>query len=157
MAARQCEKVVLCVGLPERYESEGFDRGSLKLPEGHLRLINAVTEENANTIVILMSGGVVECPWAGKVKGILYAGLSGQAGAQAIANILYGKVNPSGKLAESWPINYEDCATAAFYGKEKDAIYREGIYVGYRYYDKIQLPVRWCFWLWIIVYNICLF
>lgn len=145
VAARQCEKVVLCVGLPERYESEGFDRGSLKLPEGHLRLINAVTEENANTIVILMSGGVVECPWAGKVKGILYAGLSGQAGAQAIANILYGKVNPSGKLAESWPINYEDCATAAFYGKEKDAIYREGIYVGYRYYDKIQLPVRWCF------------
>ncbi len=144
-AARQCEKVVLCVGLPERYESEGFDRESLKLPEGHLRLIDSVTEENANTIVILMSGGVVECPWADKVKGILYAGLAGQAGAQAIANILYGKVNPSGKLAESWPINYEDCATAAFYGKEKDAIYREGIYVGYRYYDKIQLPVRWCF------------
>ena len=144
-AARQCEKVVLCVGLPERYESEGFDRESLKLPEGHLRLINAVTGENANTIVILMSGGVVECPWADKVKGILYAGLSGQAGAQAIANVLYGKVNPSGKLAESWPINYEDCATAAFYGKEKDAIYREGIYVGYRYYDKMQLPVRWCF------------
>lgn len=144
-AARQCEKVVLCVGLPERYESEGFDRESLKLPEEHLRLIDAVTEENANTIVILMSGGVVECPWADKVKGILYAGLSGQAGAQAIANILYGKVNPSGKLAESWSMKYEDCATAAFYGKEKDAIYREGIYVGYRYYDKMQLPVRWCF------------
>lgn len=143
--ARQCEKVILCVGLPERYESEGFDRESLKLPEGHLRLIDAVTEENANTIVILMSGGVVECPWADKVKGILYAGLSGQAGAQAIANILYGKVNPSGKLAESWLIRYEDCVTAAYYDKEKDAVYREGIYVGYRYYDKMQLPVRWCF------------
>lgn len=145
VAARQCDKEVLCVGLPERYESEGFDRESLKLPEGHLRLIDAVTEENPNTIVVLMSGGVVECPWADKVKGILYAGLSGQAGAQAIANILYGKVNPSGKLAESWPMKYADCATASYYGKEKDAIYREGIYVGYRYYDKMQLPVRWCF------------
>ena len=144
-AAHRCEKVILCVGLPERYESEGFDRESLRLPEGHLRLIDVVTGENANTIVILMSGGVVECHWADKVKGILYTGLSGQAGAQAIANILYGMVNPSGKLAESWPMNYEDCATAAFYGKEKDAIYREGIYVGYRYYDKMQLPVRWCF------------
>ena len=79
---------IVFAGLTEVYESEGFDRGSLKLPEGHLRLINAVTEENANTIVILMSGGVVECPWAGKVKGILYAGLSGQAGAQAIATLL---------------------------------------------------------------------
>ena len=62
VAARQCDKAVLCVGLPERYESEGFDRESLKLPEGHLRLIDAVTEENPNTIVVLMSGGVVECP-----------------------------------------------------------------------------------------------
>jgi len=88
---------------------------------------------------------VVECPWADDVKGILYLGLSGQAGGEAAANLLYGRVNPCGKLAESWPLRYEDSPTADCYRNLKDAQYREGIYVGYRYYDKAEIPLRWAF------------
>lgn len=144
-AAKDAEVAIVFAGLTEAYESEGFDRKDMKMPEGHLRLIEAVAAANKNTIVVLMCGSAVECPWADAVKGILYAGLSGQAGAEAIADILYGKVNPSGKLAEFWPMKYEDCITSAEYGKTKDALYKEGIYVGYRYYDSAQVAVRFPF------------
>lgn len=143
--AKSAEIPVVFAGLPPRYESEGFDRTDMHMPEGHLRLIGAVAEVNPNTVVVLLCGAPVECPWADKVKAILYMGLPGQAGGQAIADLLYGKVNPSGRLAESWPVRYEDCPSAPFFGKTKDALYLEGVYVGYRYYDKAQKAVRWPF------------
>lgn len=144
-AAKQAEVVVVFAGLPDRYESEGFDRDNMKMPEGHVRLIEAVAQANANTVVVLLCGSAVECPWTDKVKAVLYMGLPGEAGGEAIANLLYGKVNPSGKLAESWPYTYEDVPSAAVYGKMKDALYVEGIYAGYRYYDKAGTVVRWPF------------
>ena len=144
-AAQSSQVAVVFAGLPERYESEGFDRSDMKLPKGHLRMIQAVAQANPNTVVVLLCGCVVECPWADQVKGILYMGLPGQAGGEAIADLLYGKVNPSGKLAESWPYTYQEVPSSEFYGKTKDALYEEGIYVGYRYYDKAGVSVRWPF------------
>ncbi|MCD8067830.1 MAG: glycoside hydrolase family 3 C-terminal domain-containing protein [Lachnospiraceae bacterium] len=143
-AAKAADAAVVFAGLPGQYESEGFDRDHLAMPDGHLRLIEAVTKANPNTVVVLTCGCVVECPWADSVKAILYMGLPGQAGGEAIANLLYGRVNPGGKLTESWPYTYADCPTSGCYGT-KDAQYREGIYVGYRYYDKADVKVRWPF------------
>lgn len=143
--AETAQVAVVFAGLPARFESEGFDRDDMKMPEGHLRMIDAVSSVNSNTIVVLFSGCVVECPWAERVKAILYMGLPGQAGGEAVSDLLYGKVNPSGKLAESWPIQYEDCISASYYSKSKDALYLEGLYIGYRYYDKVQKAVRWPF------------
>ncbi len=143
--AENAEVAVVFAGLPGHYESEGFDRDSMEMPEGHLRMIEAVASANPCTVVVLLSGSAVECPWADGVKAILYMGLPGQAGGEAIANLLYGRANPSGKLAESWPLHYEDVPSAEIYGKTADALYEEGIYVGYRYYEKAATPVRWPF------------
>ncbi|MCF0110337.1 MAG: beta-glucosidase [Erysipelotrichaceae bacterium] len=142
--ARQAEVAVVFAGLPDRYESEGFDRENMQMPEGHIRMIEAVSGVNPNTVVVLCCGGVVECFWEEKVSAILYMGLGGQTMGEACANLLYGKVNPSGKLTESWPYNYEDCICSSYYGT-KDALYKEGIYVGYRYYEKAGIDVRWPF------------
>lgn len=117
----------------------------MRMPEGHLQMIDAVAAANPNTVVVLLSGCAVECPWADRVRGILYMGLPGQAGGEAIADLLYGRVNPSGRLAESWPYCYEDVPSSDIYDKTTDALYQEGIYVGYRYYDKAGIPVRWPF------------
>lgn len=144
-AARKAETVVVFAGLPAQCESEGFDRDSLKMPEGHLKMIETAAQANPNTVVVLLCGSVVECPWADKVKVILYMGLPGQAGGEAIADLLYGRANPGGKLAESWPYRYEDVPSSGIYGKTTDALYQEGIYMGYRYYDKAGVPVRWPF------------
>ena len=144
-AAQQAEVAVIFAGLPDRYESEGFDRDGMKLPVGHLRMIEAVVSANPNTVVVLLCGSAVECPWADEVKAVLYMGLPGQAGGEAVADLLYGRVNPSGKLAESWPFTYEDVPSSEIYGKTADALYQEGVYVGYRYYDKAGVPVRWPF------------
>ena len=144
-AAQQAEAVVVFAGLPDHYESEGFDRDNMKMPAGHLRMIEAVVSANPNTVVVLLCGSAVECPWADEVKAVLYMGLPGQAGGEAIADLLYGRVNPSGKLAESWPYRYEDVPSSEIYGKTADALYQEGVYVGYRYYDKAGVPVRWRF------------
>lgn len=143
--AAQADVAVVFAGLPAQAESEGFDRDHLRLPDGHLRMIDAAAGANPNTVVVLLSGGVVECPWADRVRGILYMGLPGQAGSEAVADLLYGSVNPSGRLAESWPYRYEDVPSAEIYDKTTDALYQEGIYVGYRYYDKAGVPVRWPF------------
>lgn len=144
-AAEKAEIALVFAGLPDHYESEGFDRDDMKLPEGHLRMIEAVVSANPNTVVVLLCGSAVECPWADRVKGILYMGLPGQAGGEAVADLLYGRSNPSGKLAESWPMAYGDVPSSEIYGKTADALYQEGIYVGYRYYDKAGVPVRWPF------------
>lgn len=143
--SKKASKVIVFAGLTDIYESEGFDREHLKMPEGHVRMIEKAAEANENVIVVLMSGSVVEMPWISNVKAVLYMGLPGQAGGEAIANLLSGKVNPSGKLAETWPISYNDCVCKDYYGVPyKDAQYRESIYVGYRYYEtagvKVQFP-----------------
>ena len=143
--AKNADVAVVFAGLPDRYESEGFDRDNMKMPEGHTKLIDAVAGANPNTVVVLLCGSAVECPWADKVKAVLYMGLPGEAGGRAVAELLYGKVNPSGKLAESWPYAYEDVPSYDTYCKMADALYTEGIYAGYRYYDKAEKPVRWPF------------
>ena len=144
-AARESEIAVVFAGLPDSYESEGFDRANMRMPEGHLRLIEEVAEANPNTIVVLMCGSAVECPWADHVKAILYMGLSGQGGGKAVYDLLYGKATPCGKLAESWPYVYEDAPTSAYYRGTKNPRYYEGLYVGYRYYDTAEVNVRWPF------------
>lgn len=143
--AENADAVVVFAGLPDRFESEGFDRYNMKLPQGHVRMIEEVARTNKNTVVVLLSGCVVECNWADSVKAILYMGLPGQAGGEAIANLLYGKVNPCGKLAETWWSSYEDVPSSKIYGKTKDAVYEEGIYIGYRYCEKAGKKVRFPF------------
>ena len=143
-AAKKQKIAVVVVGLPDSYESEAFDRDHMRLPEGHNKLVEAVVQANPNTVVVLLGGSAVELPWADQVKAILYMGLPGQAGGQAVANLLTGKANPSGKLTETWPMAYENVISKDTFGK-KNTEYREGIYVGYRYYDKAGKPVRYSF------------
>lgn len=142
--AKKAKAAVVVAGLPDSYESEGFDRENMKMPEGHNRMIEEVAAANPNTIVVLLGGGAMELPWFDKVKAILYMGLSGQAGGQACADLLTGKANPSGKLTETWPLRYDDVISKETFGK-RDAEYRESIYVGYRYYDKARIAVRFPF------------
>ncbi len=143
-AARSAKTAVVFAGLPAQYESEGFDRADMSMPEGHIRLIEAVAAANPDTVVVLSCGGAVECPWADRVRGILYMGLPGEAGGEAIERLLFGAANPSGKLAESWPMRYSDSAVSEHYG-ERDPLYREGLYVGYRWYSSAGIPVRFAF------------
>ncbi len=143
-AAKKRKIAVVVVGLPENYESEAFDRDHMRLPEGHNQLVEAVANANPNTVVVLLGGSAMELPWETQVQAILYMGLPGQAGGQAAANLLTGKANPCGKLTETWPISYEDVISRDTFGK-KNTEYREGIYVGYRYYDKAGKSVRYPF------------
>jgi beta-glucosidase len=135
---------VVTAGLPETYESEGFDRTDMKMPQGHVRMIEACLEANENTIVVLLGGGVMELPFLHKVKALLYPGLPGQAGGEVIADILKGKINPSGKLSETWPLFYQDVPSRHTFDR-KETVYSEGIYVGYRYYDKAGMKVAFPF------------
>ena len=135
---------IVVAGLPENYESEAFDRDHLKMPDGHIRLIEAVAEANPNTVVLLLGGGVMELPWFDRVRGILYMGLSGQAVGEAAASLVFGRAVPSGKLTETWPISYGDVISRHTFGN-KNTEYREGVFVGYRYYDKAKKPVRFPF------------
>ncbi|MDD6033326.1 MAG: glycoside hydrolase family 3 C-terminal domain-containing protein, partial [Oscillospiraceae bacterium] len=144
LAAKAHEIAIVVAGLPEIYESEAFDREHMGLPEGHNRMIEAVAVENPNTVVVLLGGSAMELPWADKVKAILYMGLPGQAGGEAMANLLTGKANPSGKLTETWPLSCDDVICKDSFGK-RNVEYREGVYVGYRYYDKAKKAVRYPF------------
>lgn len=144
--AKASEIAVVFAGLTESYESEGFDRESLSMPDGHIEMIEAVARANPNTVVVLMGGSVFTMPWFKEVKAVLHMYLPGQAGGEAIVDLLYGDVNPSGKLAETYPISYFDVASSGFYEEGgKQAQYREGIYVGYRYYDKAGMEVSFPF------------
>ena len=143
-AAKKQKIAVVVVGLPDSYESEAFDREHMGLPEGHNRLVETVAAANPNTVVILLGGSAMELPWEGMVKAILYMGLPGQAGGQAAADLLTGKANPCGKLTETWPYTYADVISRDTFGR-KNTEYREGIYVGYRYYDKAGKSVRYPF------------
>ncbi|MBR3876099.1 MAG: glycoside hydrolase family 3 C-terminal domain-containing protein [Clostridia bacterium] len=142
--AKDRKVAVVVIGLPDSYESEAFDREHMRLPDGYNSLVNAVSEANPNTVVVLLGGSVMELPFADKVKAILYMGLPGQAGGEAMADLLTGRANPSGKLTESWPISYDDVISKETFGV-RDPEYRESIYVGYRYYDKANVQVRYPF------------
>ncbi len=144
--ARNSEIALVFIGLTEDYESEGFDRQNLSLPPCHNRLVDAVTAANPNTIVVLFGGAPVEMPWLPRVKAVLNMYLPGQAGGLAAADLLFGAANPCGKLAESYPLAYEDVPSAGIYlDGGKQAQYREGVYVGYRYYDKARKDVAFPF------------
>jgi beta-glucosidase len=134
--AKGAQVAVIFAGLPDVFESEGFDRASLELPAAHNRIIEAVSAVQPNLAVVLMNGSAVTMPWANKVKAIIEAWLGGQAGGGAIADALTGKVNPSGKLSETFPARLEDTpAFPDFPAHHKEANYGEGIFIGYRYYD----------------------
>lgn len=144
--ARNAEVAVIFAGLPEEMESEGFDRTHLNMPEEQNQLIEAVAAVQPNTIVVLHNGSPITMPWVDKVKGVLEAYLGGEALGLAITNVLYGKVNPSGRLAETFPLKLEDTPAYPYYGVEKDHVtYREGILVGYRHYETRKIPVLFPF------------
>lgn len=144
--AREAQAAVIFAGLPDAFESEGFDRAHMKMPDCQNELIRRVAAVQPNTVVVLHNGSPVEMPWADQVKGIVEAYLGGQAVGAAIVDILFGKVNPSGKLPETFPFKLEDNPSYLYYGGEKDRVeYREGIFVGYRYYDKKHMDVRFPF------------
>jgi beta-glucosidase len=144
--AKGKDVVYVFAGLPEGYESEGFDRTNLSLPESQNRLIAAVAESNPEVVVILFGGAPMELPWEDKVKGILLAYLGGEGVGKAIAKLLLGKAVPSGKLAETWPVHLSDNPSYSYFpGGRKTVEYRESIYIGYRYYEKAGKPVRYPF------------
>ena len=144
--AREADVVVIHVGLPDSFEVEGVDRTHLKLPEGHNRLVEAVAAIHDNVVVVLSNGAPVEMPWVKDVQAILEGYLGGQAGAGALADILYGIVNPSGKLAETFPLKLEDNPSYTnFPGGPKTVEYRESLYVGYRFYEIVEKEVLFPF------------
>ena len=134
--AANSDIVLIFAGLPLHYESEGIDRKHIDMPESHNKLINELTMLNKNTVVILTNGSAVAMPWANSVDAIVESWLGGQAGAGGVIDVLFGKVNPSGKIAETFPVKLEDTpAYFNFPGEEGDALYGERLFVGYRYYD----------------------
>lgn len=144
--AAQADTVILCMGLDEIAESEGLDRSNLRLAQNQVDLLQAVAAVNPKIVVVLYSGSVVETPWLDNCQALLYAALGGQAGAGAVADALAGKVNPCGKLAETWPLTYADIPSAAdFATRRKTVEYREGLYIGYRYFTTAEKAVRFPF------------
>jgi len=145
-AAKRAKVAVVFAGLPDAYESEGYDRKHMRMPDSQNRVIEAVAEANPNTVVVLHNGSPVEMPWIHQVKGVLEAYLGGQAVGLATVRVLYGDVNPSGHLPETFPIKLEDNPSYLFYGGEPaGTTYAEGIFVGYRYYDKKKMEVLFPF------------
>ncbi len=145
-AAKAAKVAVVFAGLPDSYESEGYDRTHMAMPASQNALIEAVAAANPNTVVVLHNGSPVEMPWIDKVSAVLEAYLGGQAVGLATVRILFGDVNPSGHLAETFPVKLQDNPSYLYYGGEADeADYREGVFVGYRYYDKKDMNVLFPF------------
>jgi len=138
--AKIADVSILFAGLPGSYESEGIDRSALDLPAGHNRLIESVLSAQPNLVVVLINGSAVALPWADRVPAIVEAWLGGQAGGGAIADVLTGRINPSAKLSETFPVRLEDTPPyPEFPAKNQEANYGEGIFIGYRYYDARNL------------------
>ena len=130
----------------DRFESEGYDRKHMRLPDNQIELINKIAEAQPNFVVVLHNGSPVEMPWISNIKGLLEAYLSGQAVGGAVMDILSGKVNPSGKLAESFPLRLQDNPSYLnFPGDMEKVEYRERLFIGYRYYDKKEMSVLFPF------------
>ncbi len=145
-AAKSADVVLFFGGLDEISESEGLDRTHMMMPNAQGMLIDELSTVNENLVVVLSAGSAIEMPWHQYVKGIVHGYLGGQAGASAMLNVLTGKVNPSGRLNETYPIHYEDTPCYHYYpGKERSSEFREALYVGYRYYTTIDKKVRYPF------------
>ena len=145
-AAKGADVVLFFGGLDEISESEGLDRTHMMMPEAQGMLIDELSTVNENLVVVLSAGSAIEMPWHQYVKGIVHGYLGGQAGASAMLNVLTGKVNPSGRLNETYPIHYEDTPCYHYYpSKERSSEFREALYVGYRYYTTIDKKVRYPF------------
>lgn len=144
--AENAEIAVIFAGLPDAFESEGYDREHMELPQSQNHLIMEVLKKQPNTIVVLHNGSPVEMPWIKDVKAVLEVYLGGQAVGEATVDVLFGAVNPSGKLPETFPIKLKDNPSYLYYLGEKDTVeYREGVFVGYRYYDKKDIDVLFPF------------
>lgn len=144
--AKNADVVLYCFGLNELSESEGIDRNHMRIPQNQISLLEKLAEVNDKIVGILSAGAAVEMPWNHCLKALLYGGLYGQAGAGAMLELVTGRENPSGKLSETYPVCYEDTpAFMNFPSKERNAEYREGIYVGYRYYDTAAVRVLYPF------------
>ena len=145
-AAKGKDAAILFIGLTEEFESEGFDRTHIGIPALHTKLVDAVTAVNPNVIVAISGGAVIEMPWANKVQAILNCYLGGEASGSAAADILFGDVNPSGKLAETYPLSLSDNPSFNYFpGNVSTVEYRESVFVGYRYYDTAKKNVQFPF------------
>lgn len=141
-AAKNADVAIVFAGLTEDFEGEGYDRETINMPPNHNKLISDVAAANPNTVVVLAGGSVVLMPWLSEVKGLLNSGLGGQAGGAAVANILTGKVNPSGKTSETYPVSFEANPTFGNYpGGPVTSEHKESVYIGYRYYDSANEDV----------------
>lgn len=144
--ARKAQAVVLYLGLTEGYETEGLDRTHLRIPDNQVALLSRLAKVNPHIVVVMTAGSAVEMPWVDQCEALVWAGLGGQAVAGAVLRELNGEVNPSGKLSESFPMAYDETPVSRYYpGSEKTSEYREGIFVGYRYYETAGVPVRFPF------------
>lgn len=140
--AKNADVAVVFVGLTEEFEGEGYDRETIEMPANHNALVSAVAAANPNTVVVLAGGSVVLMPWLSEVKGLLNSGLGGQASGAAVANLLTGKVNPSGKTSETYPTSFEVNPTFGNYpGGPVTSEHRESVFIGYKYYDAANLDV----------------
>ena len=146
LVARSADVAVVFAGLPPSYEAEAYDRDHLRLPQQHNDLIRAVTEVNPRTVVVLCNGAPVQMPWVDRPQAIVEAYLGGQGGGSGVVDVLYGAVNPGGKLAETFPLRQSDAAADAhFPGEGRQVQYREGLYVGYRWFDTAMVEVLFPF------------
>ena len=144
--AKMADVVILCIGLDESSESEGLDRTHIGIPAVQKQLLDAVTAANPNVVAVVSAGSVIETDWTEKCRAVVHGYLGGQAGAGAMLEVLTGWQNPCGKLAETIPLRYEDTPAARYFpGKKQNAEYREGLYVGYRYYETANKAVRYPF------------
>ena len=144
--AQRADVVLLYIGLDEISESEGLDRAHMSLPQSQVDLIEAVAAVNPNIVAVMSAGSAVEMPWLPKCKALIHGYLCGQAGASSVLKAIMGEVNPSGKLAETYPVKYADVSSAPYFpAKERTAEYRESIFVGYRYFETANVPVLFPF------------
>ena len=144
--AKKADVVLYCFGLNEISESEGSDRTHMRVPQNQLELLESLAKVNENVIGVLSAGSSVEMPWQYCCKAIVHGYLGGQAGAAAMLDVLTGRVNPSGRLNETYPVRYEDTPAFRYFpGVERDSEYREGLYIGYRYYDTSRVRVQYPF------------
>ena len=144
--AKLADVVLLYLGLPESFETEGLDRTHMRLPQNQISLLEKLRAVNPHIVVVLSAGSAVEMPWADHCEALVYGALGGQAAASAMLNVLTGAVNPGGKLSETFPVAYADMPVSKYYpGEEATSEYREGLYVGYRYFTTAKKPVRFPF------------
>ena len=144
--AGEADIALVYLGLPEEYESEGLDRTHMRIPSNQIRLLEEVEKVNPNTVVVFSGGSAVEMPWLSHCRALVWAGLGGQAAAEAVLKVLTGEVNPAGKLTETFPMTYEDLPVSHYYpGAQKTSEYRENLFVGYRYTETADCPVTFPF------------